>query len=433
MASDLLQKNHESYHIFYKEPSFHNHLVHNVLTRLALGASPSEIQKSYDYDEVRQRTTSERDDGVIAKLHNEAFFLGLITKPDHYTNFLVFFTQLIEQRGYQDVVNEYVFSGSRIADKMLALMNDGLYHSLIHLGLGIEFAQPSIIAEALAQAAIHPSLDTDWFFETTERIAAGESGQTLANIPGGKTLVEIASSIRSSEAIRKAGLTPGIATMKQKNLLFKQTAGAEITALAARWRVRSASELDRKTAESISFSAYMAGAAQRPGKQRMVDFFTMHSVTSSLFLTVLNRAPWLAAAAKMRLVEWKTRLDLAWYATIGAPALDKDVVARYRGTPSGNMGWDALFRTINAFHDDDGHVAKFARALKNGEEAARPFEEEDGDDPTAAFPVRREDWINIARMAHDSTINYGYGAKWIMQAGLDAAWANIPGLEEAAA
>jgi hypothetical protein len=36
---------------------------------------------------------------------------------------------------------------------MLARLYEGAYHPIIHLGLGIEFQQPGIIAEALAQLA----------------------------------------------------------------------------------------------------------------------------------------------------------------------------------------------------------------------------------------------------------------------------------------
>jgi hypothetical protein len=415
-ADELLQKNHDKYHIFFREPSFHNHLAHNVLTRLALGASPSELQKSFDYDQVRQRAPPERDETVIKNLEDDAYFIERIGIQSQYANFLAFFERQIELKGYRSVVYEYVLSRSQIADSLLALMYDGLYHSLIHLGLGIEFNQPSIVAEALAQAAIHPSLDTEWFFHAAENLAekTGAAADTSE-----KTLVELVDQVRSNEAIRRAGLTPGIiATFKQKDLVFKGDSGEALVALAAQWRVQP-STLERKTAEMISTCAYMAGAAQRPGKERRIDFFVMHSVTSSIFLTILNRQEWIDVDTKVRLVEWKARLDLAWYATIGAPELHIEDVEDYKGQTSGDMDWSTLFRTMNEFDSDDGHVAKFARALKNGEDVAKPFEE--GPD-SKAFPIKAGSWLKLARMAHDSTIGYGYGAKWVMMAGMDAAW-----------
>jgi hypothetical protein len=39
-----------------------------------------------------------------------------------------------------------VFDRSKVAEKMLARLYEGAYHPIIHLGLGIEFQQPGIIA-----------------------------------------------------------------------------------------------------------------------------------------------------------------------------------------------------------------------------------------------------------------------------------------------
>lgn len=38
---------------------------------------------------------------------------------------------------------------------MLVRLHAGFLHPMIHLGFGVEFQQPAIIAEALAQAAVH--------------------------------------------------------------------------------------------------------------------------------------------------------------------------------------------------------------------------------------------------------------------------------------
>lgn len=44
----------------------------------------------------------------------------------------------------------------------------GFIHPLIHLGFGIEFEQPAIIAEALAQASIHPNWVAPLYIEPEE-------------------------------------------------------------------------------------------------------------------------------------------------------------------------------------------------------------------------------------------------------------------------
>lgn len=58
-------------------------------------------------------------------------------------------------KGYQVAINEYCLKGDERADDMLVRLHAGFLHPMIHLGFGIEFKQPAIIAEALAQAAVH--------------------------------------------------------------------------------------------------------------------------------------------------------------------------------------------------------------------------------------------------------------------------------------
>ena len=69
------------------------------------------------------------------------------------------------------------------------------------------------------------------------------------------------------------------------------------------------------------------------------------------------------------------------------------------GRPADGRDWDALYKAINATHDG-GHVAKFVRALKSGEEVSRVFEKKESE----AFPVKGDMWLRLARMAYDATL-----------------------------
>jgi hypothetical protein len=416
ITNQLLQRNHDELHIFFRDMNGHNHLVHNLLSRLALGANPEQLQIAFDDDLPTQRPMPPRDDEVILNLSNEDYFYAQIGKINNYTNFLIFFEQQIEQKGWRDVVNEYTFSHTRIAEAILPLMYDGAYHSIIHLGLGVEFEQPSIIAEALAQAAAHDSFNTDMFFLGTEQ-RARESA--LMATPGGKSLVELLSEAATNERIRSSCLTDGfIGTMKMKKCLFAK-AREDIISLASQFRV-TPETLERRTAEMISVCAYLSGATQRPGKPRKIDFFFMHCVTSSIFFTVLARQSWISIENRVRLVEWKGRLDLAWYAVCGVPELNINDVISYHGGCS-DMDWNQLFTVVNNQHDD-GHVAKFVRALKNGEEASKLFEQLKGSD---AFPIKGDLWLKVARMAYDTTLDLSGPAKWVVMTGMDKAWEQV--------
>lgn len=416
LANELLQKNHDELHIFFRDMNGHNHLVHNLFTRIALGANPSQLQTAFDDDLPLQRATPPLDRDVVEMLKDDDFFYECISKINHYTNFMVFFEQQIASKGWQAVVTQYVFSKSRIAEALLPLMYDGAYHSIIHLGLGVEFEQPAVIAEALAQAAAHDSFDTNWFFQSAENRA--QSGTAMSSQPPSSTLIDLAREAAADETIREAARTPGlIGTMKMKRAIFPK-AGEQLLSLAARFRVTEET-LEQRTAEMINFCAYLAGSAQREDRTRKIDFFFMHCVTSSILLSVLARQPWIDISTRVRLVEWKGRLDLTWYVTCGVPDLDLDYVKQYQGGTE--HGWDEIIELVNEQHDD-GHVAKFVRALKHGEEVSKQFEDGESSD---AFPIQGDLWRKIAYMSYESTLNLPPPAKWVLMAGMDQSWESV--------
>lgn len=74
----------------------------------------------------------------------------------------------------------------------------GLVHPLIHLGFGLEFNQPAIVAQALAQTAVHD----DWmgrdYFLPAERLA-GEVGKF-----GQKSLLQLLNEIRKDQTLKSS-------------------------------------------------------------------------------------------------------------------------------------------------------------------------------------------------------------------------------------
>ena len=85
-----------------------------------------------------------------------------------YSAYLTFFKGEIDQKSWQDVLNEYVFKEDEQADDMLVRMLGGVLHPIIHLGFGVEFEQPAIVAEALAQAAVHDRYEAAHLLESEE-------------------------------------------------------------------------------------------------------------------------------------------------------------------------------------------------------------------------------------------------------------------------
>ncbi len=111
----------------------------------------------------------------------------------------------------------------------------GLLHPIIHLGFGVEFKQPAIVAEALAQAAVH---DT-WIgplLLAAEKAATSEKS---------KSMVEILDEIRADKKLSTAAHWDD-ANKIRDGLIAR--APDEMIKYASQWTVKS-DELMIKTAE----------------------------------------------------------------------------------------------------------------------------------------------------------------------------------------
>jgi len=79
---------------------------------------------------------------------------------------------------------------------MLSL-NAGFLHPIIHLGFGVEFQQPAIVAEALAQAAVHGN----WMGSL---LLGAEDAAKKNHVKSSKALVDLLDEIHADEIIRNA-------------------------------------------------------------------------------------------------------------------------------------------------------------------------------------------------------------------------------------
>jgi hypothetical protein len=242
-TSSLLQQNHENYDIIFNRSGFHNHLVHHLLTLFALNASPSEIQKGYDNNTSYQRPLDSLEQKVIDDMHDPERFKSYLGSAKNYHGFLVFFQGEIEKKGWQDVLNEYVFKGDQRADDLLVRMFAGFLHPIIHLGFGVEFQQPAIIAEALAQAAVHDVWIGELFHGCEKAVRADGSNRRPA-----KSVVQLLDEIQGGEKLRSA------AHWKDGNKIrdgILKRAPEEMIGYASQYRVLE-SELEEKTAEMVN-------------------------------------------------------------------------------------------------------------------------------------------------------------------------------------
>ncbi|RAL09166.1 questin oxidase family protein [Aspergillus homomorphus CBS 101889] len=430
VASEILQDDLERHHVFFNDSGFHNHTVHHILSIYALGASPEEIRAAYERDKAYQREAIPVDEAVVASLADSGRFLELLGRQKHYSNFLRFFQKRIERDGVEGVLKEFLFKGGEdeVARAMLGRLFGGLVHPFIHLGFAIEFEQPAIVAEALAQTAVHEDWTGPMFFWPAEERAGGVGRR------GEKSMLEILDEIRKDEKLAKSVRWEDGNKMRDGVLA---RAGEEMLKYAAEYTV-SAEQLEEKVAEMINTVVYYTGAAQRPSKQIKFDFFYLHSLNSSIFFSKIISLPFLDTKTKLRLLEWKGRLDLMLYVSRGTPELYLDEITKYPTSHS----WETIFAYCNRLPEDDGHLAKLVRALANGERACRPFENQRG------WPVRGDMWLRIANMgrssnivqlfsihgwlmgstlAMDSTSDHDHHALWVRSTGFEEAWREFDG------
>lgn len=124
-ASTVLQENHDNHHIFFSQSGFHNHIAHHILTLYALGSSPGDIQRQYDHNKSRQRPQQPVDDSVIVDLHDYKKFHKYLGNERYYHDFLLFFQQEMEKKGYEEVINQYCLKGDERAGDMLIRLHAG--------------------------------------------------------------------------------------------------------------------------------------------------------------------------------------------------------------------------------------------------------------------------------------------------------------------
>ncbi|KAF2021128.1 hypothetical protein BU24DRAFT_457136 [Aaosphaeria arxii CBS 175.79] len=426
-TSELLQENHEKHHIFFNQSGFHNHIVHHLLTLHALRASPHSLQTAYTNNASYQRPVLPTSTSTLPSLHDPATFSSHLGSERHYATFLAFFQREIAARGWQSVLNSYVFQDDDPrADDMLVRMFAGFLHPIIHLGFGVEFAQPAVIAEALAQAAVHEVWLKPFFLEAEARAAVKQAEGEGERVP----IVRLLGEIRADEKLRGAARFDD-ANKVRDGILAR--APEAMLSLASRYHIpptTTQEELEERNAEMVNAAAYFTTAALRRDKVAKFDFFFMHCVNLSTFFAVFLRQEWLSMRAKRRLLEWKVRLDLALYASRGAPELLAVEEVRRLAGEGGGSSWEDVCARIVEFADD-GHASKFVRALMGGEGVCRKFATEGAEGEKGneeMFPIRGDMWRVLGNMVVDSV--EASGPTWVRSCGFEEAWRDVPDREE---
>ncbi|KAF2754789.1 hypothetical protein EJ05DRAFT_513715 [Pseudovirgaria hyperparasitica] len=284
-ASEVLQKNHDCYNIFSNKSALHvDHHSTAVSDPKFPALIPCRTILFPPPDCIRSRIATKPNTTLIGSECTLPAFTSYLGIKDHYVNYLELFTLELEHKGLAAVMNEYLFAGTPKADDMLVRLYTGFLHPFIHLGFGLEFAQPAIVAKALALTAPGKQLEcirTEMLYNTT-----------------------LTSFVQWND---KNKIRDGILAR----------ASTDMISLAAQYIVRSMLSLPLKTAEMMNFAAFFTAAAQPPPYEPRIDIFYMNSINSAIFFPKIMEVEYIPDAAKIRLLEWKARTDLTLYGSCG--------------------------------------------------------------------------------------------------------------------
>ncbi|KAI1174101.1 hypothetical protein F4777DRAFT_580269 [Nemania sp. FL0916] len=442
VTAELLTANHYSYHTKWKA-TFHNHLVHHLLALWALGASPQEVRDMWNLNAAYQAPLEAPEKTAIPEidLNDASVFVEYLGQNDRYADYLTFFEREIDQKGVSTTLNQYLLKGDHAANDAFYRLFSDLLHPLIHLGCGLEFNQPKIIAEALAGACVHESWPGTFLAEAETLV------QKNTSLPS-KTLLEVLHDLAADLRV-KHGVKHTDPFNKIADGLLTRVSADRLAAYIAQFRLTpnpTSDELRSKMIDLMYTCAYMIGAAQRPGKREAMDFVTLHTATTCVFYPAILSQESLSNSDKARILEASARTSAVMYASCGSPKLHTGRILDYAPRhPEG--GWEALFRRAICY-PDEGHAAKLMRALYCAEQLG---------EPAPGFPIAKVDLIKIAHMGMDSVEaafdeisgnkvpaaasailqRVGFGGemvannmtRWVYYGGLEHAWDHIPDLE----
>ncbi|GJN86044.1 hypothetical protein PLIIFM63780_009621 [Purpureocillium lilacinum] len=427
-VTELLQRDLEHHHVFFNASGFHNHILHQLLTLYSTGGSPSVLQAAYDKNKTYQIKAMDPHPTALADLQSDwdAHAHKYLGKGRHYPDFLKFFQGEIARRGgaWQPVVADFLFADTPRATDMLGRLFAGFLHPMIQLMYGIEWEQPAVVAEGLAQAAVHEDRLGAFLRRVDE--AAAAKGEPAPPAGEQRSVAEICEQVRRED--------PKLATSahwEDPNRIYDgvmKRAPDEAVALLAQIRVRP-EDIAERTVEMIHTAAYIAaGASWNPPYIPKFDFFLIHHLTSAPFFLALNRHDWVPQAARVRLLEWKLRVDAVEYLARGSPPLRlADALASY--TPKGETDSTLVTQArdlLPRFHTvvDDGHTIKAARALLLAQQASRPYE---GKGKAWMRIEGEEAWTKVMYMLLRSVEGEEY--EWVRSAGFKEAWEGMPKYE----
>ncbi|RPD62419.1 hypothetical protein L226DRAFT_611012 [Lentinus tigrinus ALCF2SS1-7] len=396
-AERLLEEDRQEHHCFHGRVGFHNHLSHHLLAAYDLGASASLLQKIYDVEVEDQSNIQvfERKEGKKESV-NENITVQNWTKffgdERYYASYVNFFTQEISTRGVGEVLEQFVFAPGANGNGAYMLLRfvGGALHPLIQTGYGAEFGSDAMVAQALAQTAVHsafwpeifdlekppPSLDT-----------MTHSANAAHRHPSkGHSLLSILRQAYDSDIMKPVmPYDPDALLSARFKAACTDGRPAEIRRLSALWEIdvsRGQAELDEKVEELLWTATLLLAGTGKRGRKPRLDFFLMHMLTAALFVpSLLTAVP--SLEFKATLLRAFVPVILMYLTVRGRPRIDPGLLMSYSAFPqppsagspplpdASSVGdprsaadassWPAIVASV--LHAPDAHTVKAVRSL----------------------------------------------------------------------
>ncbi|KIY74037.1 hypothetical protein CYLTODRAFT_433793 [Cylindrobasidium torrendii FP15055 ss-10] len=272
-----LRMDYERHHGFFNYRGAHNHTPFHLLVEYSLGGSPEHLEAIWDQHTALERYAFRAPSPVDVNT-----FANNLGNFDYYQGYLSFFSDRLLNGGSMGaVVEEWIFSPKAnyggtysTPPEMLNRLLNGIMHPMLFLGYGLEFSLPGLVAEGLAQAAVHGSLSTTVLPRSLfDNPSFGPHG-------GGIHVFSIAARILRDRKFD--GFKGSIADTSTQF-------GADLHRYASNWYVDGSDPKDvaKKIRDVVFLNTmiYSLGAwRDSTGTYYEADFTLMHLVTSALTL-----------------------------------------------------------------------------------------------------------------------------------------------------
>ncbi|KAK7000197.1 hypothetical protein R3P38DRAFT_3328001 [Favolaschia claudopus] len=320
MLREYLQRDYREHHAYFNERGFHNHTPFHLLVEWVLGGTPPHLTAIWN-----QHIKVERKQFASPNPITEETFFDHLGDENYYQAYLYFFSDLVLRKPVERVLEEWLLDrkvnfdcekpGAR-EDGMLNRLFAGVMHPLIYVGYGLEFSLPGLVAEGLAQAAVHKNATStllpQYMFAT--------SPPPTPSSTRSRGLHAFTILARIQRDRRFDNVTP-----KFKFDDIHKQYGEDIQRYANEWVVEGVSEKEvkGKVRELVFLNVmiYAMGGWNDGEGFRYAEFTLMHLVTSSITLSSYM-ASLSSPSSKSILLRAYLSRSLAYWISRGRPILN---------------------------------------------------------------------------------------------------------------